>query len=146
MTQMPMEQTRQVTIELPEPIYRLLAQMADATSQPLEAIAAQSVTGNLPPSVASAPEDVRGELLAMQSLSSEDLLALAEQQLDEGHQARHVWLLEKNSDDMLSDVERTELSALREEADRLMLRKAYAWALLRWRGRRVPSLSELPLP
>jgi hypothetical protein len=36
------------------------------------------------------------------------------------------------------------MTALRLEADRLMLRKAYAWAVLRWRGQFIPALNELP--
>jgi hypothetical protein len=41
--------------------------------------------------------------------------------------------------------ERQELRKLGEKADKLMLKKAYAWALLRWRGYRIPALNELPL-
>jgi hypothetical protein len=42
----------------------------------------------------------------------------------------------------LSGEERQELTGFREAADQLMLRKAYAWSLLRWRGQRVPSLDD----
>ena len=54
-------------------------------------------------------------------------------------------LLEKNSAGTLSAVEQEELATLRLAADRLMLRKAYAWAVLRWRGQPVPELDDLPL-
>jgi hypothetical protein len=40
-------------------------------------------------------------------------------------------------------VERVELVTLREQADQRMLRKAYAWALLRWRGYPVPALDDI---
>jgi hypothetical protein len=56
-----------------------------------------------------------------------------------------VALLQKNEDGLLMPEERQELAMLRESADQLMLRKAYAWSLLRWRGQRVPSLEELRL-
>jgi hypothetical protein len=46
---------------------------------------------------------------------------------------------------MISPPEQDELAALRLAADRLMLRKAYAWSVLRWRGQPVPTLDELPL-
>jgi hypothetical protein len=58
---------------------------------------------------------------------------------------RHVELLRKNEDEHLIPEERQELTALREAADQLMLRKAYAWSLLRWRGQRIPSLEALRL-
>jgi hypothetical protein len=56
-----------------------------------------------------------------------------------------VELLRKNEEGELSAAERQELTRLLEAADQLMLRKAYAWSLLRWRGQRVPSLEELRL-
>ena len=59
---------------------------------------------------------------------------------------RHHELLAKNETRSLTPEERQELSALRQAADQLMLCKAYAWSLLRWRGQRIPTLEELPLP
>jgi hypothetical protein len=50
---------------------------------------------------------------------------------------RYEELLQKNQDHILSDTERTELTALRVEGDRFMLRKAQAAAILRWRGHTV---------
>jgi predicted transcriptional regulator len=49
---------QRVTIELPEPVFRQLARIAEATQQSVEVLAAQSVVSNLPPSVdnASAPD------------------------------------------------------------------------------------------
>jgi predicted transcriptional regulator len=35
--------TQRVTIELPEPVFRQLARIAEATQQPVEVLAAQSV-------------------------------------------------------------------------------------------------------
>ncbi len=56
---------------------------------------------------------------------------------------RHVELLDKNQEGSLTPEERQELTDLRLAADRLMLRKAYAWSVLRWRGHRIPPLKEL---
>ena len=60
-------------------------------------------------------------------------------------QARHQQLLEKNASGTLTPAEPRELAALRTSADRMMLRKAYAVAVLRWRGQPIPALNELPL-
>lgn len=50
-----------VTIELPEPVFRQLARIAEATQQSVEVLAAQSVVSNLPPSVDNAsPPDAGG--------------------------------------------------------------------------------------
>lgn len=141
----PLSKTRRVTIELPEPVYRLLAQIADATHQPVETIAAQSVTGNLPPSLETAPEGLRESLLSMQLFSNDALVEIAGERVGDVEQARHLELLEKNGEGPLSPEELEELQTLRTTADRLMVRKAYSWALLRWRGYPIPPITELSL-
>ena len=52
-------------------------------------------------------------------------------------------LLEANAADKLDDAGRQALTDLRLAGDRLMFRKAYAALLLKWRGQRVPALSDL---
>jgi len=50
-----------VTIELPAPVFRQLARIAEATQQFVEVLAAQSVVSNLPPCVDNAsPPDAAG--------------------------------------------------------------------------------------
>ncbi len=136
--------TQKVTVELPEPVFRQLARIALATQQPLEVLAAQSIESNLPPTADNAPVEMQAELLMMQTLSITELLSIAQSQINADQQQRHIELLEKNQMDNLTSQERQELSELRIAADRLMLQKAYAWAVLRWRGHRIPALHELP--
>ncbi len=137
--------TQQVTIELPEPIFRRLVRIAEATHQPVEALVMQSAIGNLPPFLENAPTEMQSELLTMQTLDKEELQAIAYTQVEPGDHQRHVNLLKKNEEDLLTAEERDELTALRLAADRLTLRKAYAWSLLRWRGHRIPPLQDLPV-
>lgn len=138
--------TQQITIELPEPVMRQLLRIAAATHQSIEALVAQSVLSNLPPSVDNAPPELQTDLLAMQGLSVEELYAIAQAQTEPAQHNRHIELLQKNEADQLTPTERQELSALRQSADHLMLRKAYAWSLLRWRGQKIPALADLPVP
>jgi hypothetical protein len=135
--------TQRVTIELPEPVFRELTRIAEATQQSVEVLAAQSVVSNLPPSVDNASAEMQPELLKMQHLSIEELLAIANALVEPSQHERHVELLEKNKERSLTSEERQELTDLRLAADRLMLRKAYAWSVLRWRGHRIPPLKEL---
>lgn len=137
--------TQRVTVELSDPVFQQLVRIAEATSQPIEVLAAQSIASNLPPSADNAPPEMQAELLQMQTLSIDELLEIAQAQIESEQQARHTALLEKNQKDEISPEERQELSELRSYVDRLMLRKAYAWAVLRWRGHRIPSLNELPV-
>lgn len=134
-----------LTLDLPEPIFKRLQEMASATSLPLERVARQSIEGNLPPSVANAPREMQLELLALQSLPVEELYQEAVGQISDKQQQRHEVLLEKNALGTITSVEKDEIAWLRQEADQMMLRKAYAWALLRWHGTPVPSLDDLPL-
>lgn len=136
--------TQRLTVELPESVFQQLARIAELTNQSLEAIASQSITGNLPPSADNAPPQMQAELLAMQTLPIDELLKIAHSQVPLAQQQRHLMLLEKNQSALITVEERQELNDLRYAADQLMLQKAYAWSILRWRGHRVPSLSELP--
>jgi hypothetical protein len=120
-----------------------LARIAEATQQSVEVLVAQSVVSNLPPSVENAAPEMQAELLKMQRLSIEELLAIANAKVEPSQHERHVELLEKNKEGSLTLEERQELTDLRLAADRLMLGKAYAWSVLRWRGHRIPSLKEL---
>ena len=131
-------------VELPESVFHQLTRIAELTNQSPEALAAQSITSNLPPSADNAPPQMQGSLLVMQTLPIDELLKIAHSQVPLVQQQRHMMLLEKNQLASMTAEERQELSDLRSAADRLMLEKAYAWAVLRWRGHRVPALEELP--
>lgn len=134
-----------LTLTLPQPVFERLRGMAEATRQPLEQIIRQSIEGNLPPDVSNAPAEMQGELVLLQRLPVAELEQIALSQVSPDVQTRHFSLLEKNSAGELTSQERRELARLRQEADQLMLRKAYAWALLRWHGRPIPALHEIPL-
>lgn len=136
----------QITISLPEPVLRQLMRISAATHQSLESLITQSVLSNLPPSTDNAPPELQPELLEMQTLTIEDLQAIARSQIDPIQHELHTELLCQNADNRIASAQQQELSNLRQAADRLMLRKAYAWSILRWRGARIPALEELPIP
>ena len=75
-------------------------------------------------------------------LDDNTLWRVARSQRSEADGARLRELLEKNAADVLTAEERLELDAQVAEADRLMLRKAHAAALLQWRGHAVPPLEK----
>ena len=135
--------TQQVTIELSDEIFRQLTLIAEMTQQSLEQLAVQSIASNLPPSENTSPE-ILAELLQLQTLSIEELLKVAQARVDDRQEERHQSLLEKNQMGQLTPAEQQELAELRTLADYLMLRKAYAWSVLRWRGYRMPALADLP--
>jgi len=133
-----------LTIQLSEPVFQYFQEVADRSQRPVEQLVQQSLVGNLPPRVPVTSPALTSELLTMQTASTKELQQVAESSLPADHQQRHFELLDKNSEGVLTAAEQQELSELRQKADDLMLRKAYAWALLRWLGHPLPALEELP--
>jgi len=134
--------TRELTVQLPDQIYRRLEHVAQEINQPVATIVLTSIMGNLPPSLDDVPADLREHLRTLQALDDDALWAVARSKLAPTQQARLEALLARNSVGVLAEAEREELTRLGEETDRLTLRKAQAYALLRWRGFPLPSLDD----
>ncbi|TAE60792.1 MAG: hypothetical protein EAZ76_02170 [Nostocales cyanobacterium] len=98
---------------------------------------------NAPPAVDYAPLELQGELIAMQELTIEELLNIAQSQIPESQQELHFQLLEKNQNNQLSESDKLLLKSLRVSADYLMLKKAYSYALLKWKGFAIPDFEQL---
>ncbi|MEI6445752.1 MAG: hypothetical protein WCO29_22140 [Nostocales cyanobacterium ELA583] len=90
-----------------------------------------------------APLELQGEFMVMQELTIEQLLNIAQSQVPESQQELHFQLLEKNQNNQLSESDRLLLKSLRVSADYLMLKKAYAYALLKWKGFSLPDFEQL---
>ena len=127
-----------ITLKLSADIYRRLQQAAHVTRRPLQEVASQSLRGNLPPAMDDLPPEYREELLAWHSLSDDALWTIAQGTLSPTQWRRHRHLLRKNQARTLTSAQRKELTGLREAADRLVIRRSYALALLKWRGHVLP--------
>ena len=86
---------------------------------------------------------LQADLAALEHLDDEGLWEVARSQQRESVMDRHEDLLYKNANDTLTAAERNELTQLRHEADRLMLRKAHAAVLLISRGYKLPPSDQL---
>jgi hypothetical protein len=135
-----------VHLHVPAHLYQQLAEAADAAQQPLEQVALQSIRVGLPPSLERVPEQFRADLRTLHGLSDELLWRVARSELENDKVTLYETLLEKNQRGVLSEADQTRLDTLRREADLLMLRRSYAYALLKWRGHRIPTLAELQVP
>lgn len=137
---------KSVTLELPEALYLRLQQVAKGMQQSLDEVLIRAVQVGSPPSWEDAPALFQGDLAALDRLDDPSLWRIARQdQLGEDW-SRYQALLDKNADDTITANERAELERLRIEADRFMLRKAHAAALLRWRGHTIPPATALRSP
>jgi hypothetical protein len=95
------------------------------------------------PAVDYSPLELQGELMSMQELTIEELLNIAQSQIPESQQELHLQLLEKNQNNQLSESDKLLLKSLRVSADYLMLKKAYTYALLKWKGFSLPDFEQL---
>jgi len=133
-----------VTVQLPQTIYRRLERAAAMTNQPLDAVLLQTIRGNIPPLIEDAPPEARGELAALLDLSDDDLWAVTRSRPDPRRWQRHQDLLHKNVEGILDEREQRDLEQLRAEADKHVLRKSFALALLKWRGYALSPLDAHP--
>jgi hypothetical protein len=102
-----------------------------------------NTTINPPPSVDYAPTEIQNQLISMQQLTIDELLKIAQSQIPQSQQEIHIELLEKNQNNQLSDSDKILLQSLRINADHLMIKKAYAWSLLKWHDYQIPNLNQL---
>jgi hypothetical protein len=131
--------TATVTLALPDVLYQRLKDAALATKQPLEHVMLRALNLGSPPSWDDVPPEFQLDLAGLEKLDDDALWTIARSRRVPAEFVRYDELLERNADGQLTPAEHDELERLREEADRFMLRKAHAAALLRWRGHRAVS-------
>lgn len=123
-----------ITLELPERLHQRLLNTAQATQQSLEAVILRALTIGSPPDWTDVPEEYQSDLAALDRLDDDALWKVAQTNKSAEAMARYDELLERNSDDELTDSEKLELLNLRKESERFMLCKSHAASILRWRG------------
>lgn len=131
-----------VTVQLPESLYRRLQQAAQAMQQPLEAVLLRAVQVGSPPAWEDVPAQFQADLAALDRLDDIALWRIARSR-QAADMVLYQELLDKKANGTLTSDEQAELVQLRTEADRFMLRKAQAVALLRWRGHTIPPADKL---
>lgn len=122
-------------VTLPEEIYHRFQVSAHVMQQSMEDLLAQSIQGNLPPSIEDLPPELQNEIgLFLQSLTSQALWEIVKAPSLPATWQRQQELLEKNQEETLTAAEMDELEQLRVQMDRRVMRRSYALALLKWRG------------
>ena len=135
-----------ITLHLPDHLYQRLGRTADALQWTLGDVVLQSIRVGLPPSLDRVPERFRTDLRVLGRLSNEMLWQITRSDIDDDKAVLYESLLEQNRRGELGKTDQARLNTLREDADLLMLRRSFAYALLKWRGHRIPTLSELQRP
>jgi hypothetical protein len=135
------EQT--IAIQVPQPLYQRLQWLSELTHRPLESLILQTLDANVPTLPEHLPEAVRQDLVDLESLDDEALWKVARSTVDQEHQTQYSLLLEKSRLGTITETEKEMLEASYQTANRHMLRKGYAYVLLKWRGYPLPTLAEL---
>jgi len=116
--------------------------MAQATNQPIEELLVHALQASLPP-LEGLPEDLIENLTALEMLDDQSLWRVIGETVPAALQCELRTLLERQQFTELSAAECERLATLQRQADLVMLRKARAAVLLRFRGKRIPTLTEL---
>ena len=132
-----------ITLTLPENLYLRLQQVARSTRQSLDEVFLRVIQVGSPPSWEDAPAEFQTDLAALDRLDDTALWRIARSKQTQPDMEDYQQLLDKNAEGAILDAERQALTELRIEADRFMLRKAHAVALLHWRGHVIPPADQL---
>ncbi len=125
--------TTQVTVTLPDDIYRRAERLAQLTERPIPDILAETIDLSLRP---LGPEDTMGQPVT--DLSDADLLVAADAQMDATADRRFSELLDQQQAGQLTDGDRASLLALMQIYQDGLLRKAKALNEAVHRGLRPP--------
>ena len=131
-----------VTLTLPDSVLQPLKRTAQAVQQPIEELLITALQSSLPP-IEGLPDSMIGDLIALETLGNEALSRVMKETVPSETQAGLSELLERQKRDLLTSSEQEQLALLQQKADLIMLRKARAAVLLRFRGKRLPTLAEL---
>ncbi|MCZ6680930.1 MAG: hypothetical protein O7E52_27200 [Candidatus Poribacteria bacterium] len=134
--------THSVTLQLPQEIHERVRRLAKGIGQPIKKTLLKIVEAGLP-SLKNIPAEYQLDLARLEMLNNTDLWKVAESEMPETQQRTLERLLRKNQAGTLTEHENQELDQLRAEANRLMLRKSYAYVLLKWRDCQIPTLADL---
>jgi hypothetical protein len=104
-----------------------------------------ALQASLPP-LKGLPDDLIENLTALEMLDDQSLWRVIGETVPVALQRELSGLLERQQSSELSDTERGQLERLQKQADLVMLRKARAAVLLRFRGKHLPTLTELAQP
>ncbi len=133
---------RTITLTLPERLYEPLQRMAQATDQPLETVLLTALQASLPP-LDGLPLEIVQALSALEDLDNSALRDAVFETVPDDRQHELSELLARNQAGELTTTERARLDQFQQQADLVMLRKARAAVLLRFRGQPVPTPAEL---
>jgi hypothetical protein len=129
-------------LHLQDSFYEPIQRIAQAMAQPIESILLKALQTSLP-NLDGLPAKQIVELTQLETLDNTALKQLLLKTVLKEEQQELETLLQKNQAGGLTDIEQKQLAVLQKEVNKIMLQKARAAVLLRFRGQRLPTLTEL---
>lgn len=134
--------THTITLDLPDAFYSHLKRLAQGSHQPVESVVLTALQASLP-SMDDLPAHLVTDLQSLEVMDSEALRSVLMETLPDSECSELEHLLYRSQAEGLGADESARLDLLQAQAERSMLRKARAAVILRFRGERLPTLSEL---
>ena len=135
--------TELVTIRIPVQAANRLRRVAAIAHRPIDEVVTETLQATLPPLLDDLPPAMQPLLAQLENWSNEALRTQLYVTVDEMALDRDDELVAQQAAGTLPIAESQELTALRQQSDLLMFRKVYAALLLKWRGERIPTVTEL---
>ncbi len=132
-----------IVITMPEPLYQRLQKWSTVIQCPLENVVLQTLQTTLPKLPEDLSNDQRHLWREMERLTDDQLWQTARSTVPLPQQDQYRYLREKHGQEILNTSEQTQMEELYRDTHLLMLRKAHAYVLLKWRGYSLPTLTEL---
>lgn len=127
-----------ITLTLPDLLFDPVQRIARATNQPVEAVLLKALQVSLPP-LDGLPENMADALAGLEELDNASLERVMREQVSAEEQDEMAELVDRLQAGQASEADLERLNELRGHADRVMLRKARAAVILRFRGERIPT-------
>lgn len=135
--------TETLMIRLPVHAANRLRRVAEIAHRPIDQVIAETLQSTLPPLLDDLPAEFQADLAQLEAWPNEQLREQMYAALDDEAEDRRDYLLAQKALGILTEQEIIELDTFSKTAKLLMFRKAYAALLLKWRGERIPTLTEL---
>lgn len=132
----------QITLAIPDNLYNHVHRLAEASRKSVETLLLNALQTSLP-SLEGLPAGMIRELTDLENRDAGELGKVLLETVPQDQQEMLESLLHRNQLDILTPPEKEQLASLQQAADMVMLRKARAAVLLRFRGERLPTLAEL---
>ena len=134
--------TQSVVLKLPDGVYQPIHRIAEQMHEPIESVLLRALQVSLP-SLDGLPGDMVEQLTRLEALDGAQLKRILFETVSARQQEQLEALLLAQQDQGLEASEQELLEKLEQSARLVMLRKARAAVLLRFRGNALPTLDQL---